>query len=152
MNTKQFFSTFLAAVFAVIYFPAEKVSAQAQDWNRYSTPIDMVVNAGTNHERWETSHFGIMEPVGLRPNEQIAITLIVSSTHAGYPVGLAPLDGGAIVGAEGLIVAGDGTIGFTFQGGNVPGLYRVVATIGSEQYQLRLHVAHPQDMPAGNCP
>ncbi|HWL93719.1 MAG TPA: hypothetical protein VNT79_09295 [Phycisphaerae bacterium] len=151
MNTKQFFSAFLAAVFAVICFPAEKVSAQGQDGNFSHTPIDMVVNAGTSEERWATSHFGIVGPIGLRPDEQIAITLIASNTNRGYLVGIAPLDGGALLGAEDLVVAEDGTINFTFQGGNTPGIYRVVVAIGAEQYQLRLYVARPEEIPA-ICP
>ena len=147
MNTKQFFFFFIAAVFAVIYFPAEKVSAQAQDGNRYSTAIDMVINGDTNGGRQRTSHFGIMDPIGLRPDERIAITLNVSSNWANSPVGIAPLDGGEVFApGDQLYVASDGTIDFSFKGGTTPGLYRILVTIASEQYQLQLYVPKPGDI------
>ena len=147
MNTKQFFFTaFIAAAFAVIYFPAEKLSAQAQDGNPYSTAIDMVINGDTNGGRQRTSHFGIMDPIGLRADEQIAITLNVSSAWANYPVGIAPVDGGEVFAPENLSVASNGTVSFAFKGGNTPGLYRVLVTIGPEQYQLQLYVAKPGDI------
>jgi hypothetical protein len=150
MNTKQFFSAALAAVFAVIYLPAENVSAQTQDGNVSSTPIDMVVNGGTTEESMQTSQFGIMEPVGLRQDEQLAITLSVSSSKINNPVGIAPLDGGEISPSGPLYVGSNATVSFTFKGGNIPGRYRLVVTIGSEQYRLQFYVVKPQSM-APDC-
>jgi hypothetical protein len=150
MTTKKIpFTAFLAAVFAVVYLPVERVSAQAQDGNRYSTPIQMVVNAGINGEQLLTSHFGFMAPVGVLAGEQIPITLIVSVAWKSFPVGLAPLDGGEIISQEELVVDENGTVSFAFVGGNRPGTYRVLVTIASEQYELQLYVPKPEDMDAG---
>jgi hypothetical protein len=152
MNTQKLFSAaFMAAAFAVIYVPVEKVLAQAQDENRLSIPIEMVVNAGTSEERQQTSQYGTMDPVALRPNEQVAITLISSVNLRGSPVGIAPLDGGAIFGAKDLKVAEDGTAGFTFGGGDSPGFYYVLVTIEGEQYQLQFYVLKPKQ-PDTICP
>jgi hypothetical protein len=152
MSTKQFFLAFLPAVFAVIYLPAERACAQAQDGNFSKTPIQMVVNAGTNQERWATSQFGVMESVGLRQGEQIAIALVAPAGTKSRPVGLAPLDGGEIGVTQEPEVDGNGTVSFTFTGGNVPGIYRIVVTIGADQYLLQLYVAHPDDLPGPPCP
>lgn len=150
MTTKRVSFTVLIGALITFYLPTQQLRAQAVSENRYSTPIDMVVNAGTSGERWATSHFGVMEPIGLRQNERTAITLIVPSSHANYPVGLAPLDGGEILAAENLYVGNDGTVSFEFVGGIVPGLYRVLVSIRSEQYQLRIYVAKPSSLDA-NC-
>ena len=142
-----------AAISGTICLTTEKVSAQAEFENRQSTAIGMVGVRGTsNDEIQRTSHSGIMDPIGLRPNQQIAIALNVSSNRANYPVGIAPLDGGEVFASENLHVASDGTVGFTFQGGNTPGLYRVVVTIGSEQYELQLYVVKPDVVESGCIP
>jgi hypothetical protein len=150
MNIQKIFSAALvAAGIAAIYFPAEKVSAQAQDGNPYSIPIEMVVTGGTT-EGVETSHHGMMDLVGLRPNEQIAVTLNVPTSWGGNPVGIAPLDGG-VVAPEGVEVKGDGSVNFTFEGGDTPGLYRVLVTIGGDEYQLQFYVVKPTHL-EGLCP
>lgn len=147
MKTKQlFFSAFMAAAFAVIYFPAEKASAQAEDGNHYSTPIEMVVNGETDGEQRRISQNGIMDPIGLRSKDQLAIMLNVPTNWADSFVGLALLDGGALGGAENLQVKGDGTAGFSFMSGDTPGLYRVLLIIGSEQYQLQFYVPNEMDV------
>jgi hypothetical protein len=144
MNTKQFFfSAFIAAVFAVIYLPADKAAAQAQDGNRYSTRIEMVIRSDASGGRNRSSHFGIMDPIGLRPDEQIEITLNVPSNWANSPVGIAPLDGGEVFGFENLHIDNNGTVSFAFKGGTTPGLYRVLVTIGPEQYQFQFYVPKP---------
>jgi hypothetical protein len=145
MTIKKLLAAACLGAIAIVCLTAEKLSAQAEGENRYSSPIEMVVNAGTNGERQRASHDGVMEAVGLWPNEQIAITLTGSSFRAKDPVGIAPLDGGEIFADPDLSVAGDGTVAFAFQGGRTPGLYRVVITVGPEQYQLQLYVARPQN-------
>lgn len=154
MQIQKIFSLALAtAISGTIYLTTEKVSAQAEFENHQSTPIEIAaIRSGSNQEIHRTSEFGIVEPIGLRPNQQIAITLNASSNRANYPVGIAPLDGGEVFSSENLRVASNGTVGFTFEGGNTPGLYRVVVTIGSEQYELLLYVAKPSDIEGGCIP
>jgi hypothetical protein len=151
MNTRQFFyAGVMAAGFTVIYSTA-KVSAQAEDGNHFSTPIEIVVNEGTNGERREISHNGLLGPVGLHRSEQIALTLNVSSNWAEYPVSIVPLDGGVLIDTDNLQVKRDGTVNFTFEGGDTPGLYRVLVAIGGEQYQLQLYVAGSSSVPPPDC-
>jgi hypothetical protein len=152
LTRKRLFTATRFAVFALFCLFTERLFAQAQDGNFSSTPVDMVVNAGTNQERWATSSFGVMETVGLRQGEQITITLIAPDTWKTFPVGLAPLDGGEIVAAEYLVVDENGTASFTFTGGNVPGIYRVIVTVGGDQYLLQLYVARPDEVESIPCP
>jgi hypothetical protein len=91
-----------------------------------------------------------MEPLGLFRNEQIGINLILPSDKKNYPVGIAPLDGGEIFGSANLYVANDGSVHFSFQGGDTPGFYRVLVTIASEQYQLQFYVSRLE--PDTVCP
>jgi hypothetical protein len=146
MNTKKLlFAACLGAV-AMICLPAEKLSGQAQDENPYSTAITMAVRSDTYGAKEGTSHSGIMDPVGLRADEQIAISLTVPSAWANYPVGITPVDGGEVFAPENLYVASNGTVSFAFKGGTTPGLYRVLVFIGSERYQLQLYVAKPSQL------
>ncbi len=132
------------AFVVVVYLPAGKMSVQAQDGNRFSIPIEMWIDGDTDETRQRTSHSGIIDAIGVFRNEQIGITLILPSSRIDYSVGVTPLDGGEIVGSENLTVARDGTVHFTFQAGDTPGLYRVLAIIRSEQYQLQFYVSRSQ--------
>jgi hypothetical protein len=141
MNIRKLLYTTFLALLATIYLPVGKPSVQAQDGNRLSPAIQMVIDGDTGQNRQRTSHSGILDPIGLSRDEQIGITLVLPSTSINSSVGIAPLDGGEIVASENLTVAGDGTVHFSFTGGDTPGLYRVVVTIASQQYQLQFHVA-----------
>jgi hypothetical protein len=150
MNRQRILSVaFAIAIFAITYFPTEKLSAQGEGENLNSPPIEMVVSANTTAERWRTSRSGIMGPVSLAPDKQIAIGLNASRNQAGNPVIIAPLDGGGVVADDPLLVDSDGMIYFSFEGGNSLGLYRVMVTIGAEQYQLRFYVVDSENIIAG---
>jgi hypothetical protein len=150
LNIKQFLPALCVALVAGIYVLPEKGAAQALSGDSNSTPIQMVVNSATNGELWRTSESGILEPVGLRAGEQLDITLILPGGMVGSPVNTAPLDGGEIVASPNLSVDNDRTAAFKFTGATTPGFYRVLVTIASEQYQLRIYVVPAQiDV---NCP
>lgn len=136
---------FIAALIVITCLPCAKLSAQVDYGTSSSPPIEMVANSGSTKERWQTSHLGNFGPVGLRPGGQIPITLIVSGSAAGYPVSIAPLDGGEIVAAPNLSVTSDSTVAFNFRGGTTPGLYRVLVTIASQQYYLQFYVVKQPD-------
>ena len=144
MTTKKLFSVgVIAAVFALTCFPPEKLLAQDQEGNRYSTIIEMVVNAGTDQEVWQTSQNGILQPVGVHLNEQIVVTLGVTENRIDSPVAFALLDGGQILAHRFLLIDEHGLAEFTFEGGNTPGLYRVLVSIGAEEYLLQFYVSQP---------
>jgi len=148
-NIKQFLAL-CAALVAGVYVLPEKCAAQALYGDSNSAPIQMVVNSATNGERWRTSQSGILEPVGLRAGEQLEITLILPGSMIGSPVITAPLDGGEIIASPNLSVDNDRTAAFIFTGATTPGFYRILVTIASQQYQLRVYVVPPQlDV---NCP
>lgn len=77
MDTKKILTLVLAtAIAGPIYLAAEKLSAQAEFENPQSTDITMIAIRGSSNEQIQrTSHFGIVDPIGLLPNQQIAITL-----------------------------------------------------------------------------
>jgi len=145
MNKKQISVTWVA-IMVSIYLPIEKLFAQDSDGNPYSPAISMTMHNETTDRTNRTSHSGIIDPVGLRPNEQATITLSVPSNWASYPVGIAPLDGGEVFGFENLQVATGGAVSFGFKAGSTPGLYRVVVSIGAERYQLQLYLPKPGDL------
>lgn len=130
----------------MICLAAAKLFAQDAEGNPYSPTIAMALDNETNGGSNRISHSGILDPVGLRPNERATITLSVPDNWANYPVGIAPLDGGEVFGFENLQVTAGGTARFGFKPGNTPGLYRVVVTIGGERYQLQLYLPRPSDL------
>jgi len=142
MTTKHLFSVgVIAAVFALTYFPPEKLLAQDQEGNRYSIIIEMGIDVGTDQEVWQTSQNGILQPVGLQPNEQIVVTINVTENRAGLPVAFALLDGGQIFADKPLLIDHHGLVEFAFEGGNAPGLYRVWVSVGAEKYMLQFYVS-----------
>jgi len=149
MNTKLL-HTLCVALLITLYLPIGKLSVQAQDGNRFLPTIQLMVDGDTSGARQRTIQSGIMEPLGLFRNEQIGITLILPSDRSNYPVGIAPVDGGEIFGSANLYVASNGSVHFSFQGGDIPGFYRVLVTIASEQYQLQFYVSRSE--PDDVCP
>ncbi len=149
MNTRRLLcSTCLALLFTVC-LPVGKLSVQAQDGNRFSPTIQMVIDGDTDEARHRTSQSGIMDPIGLFRNEQVGITLILPGNRVNYSVSIAPLDGGEVVASENLTVNGDREAHFSFKGGTTPGLYRVLVTIASEEYELQFYVS--QTEPDSGC-
>src|ERR1044071_1179942 len=140
MNRKRILSApVVLGAIAMSYLPAQRLTAQDPGENPYSPTIALTANNETTERTDRTSHSGIIDPVGLRANELATITLSVPVSWASYPVGIAPLDGGEVLGAENLLVGPSGTVAFGFKGGITPGLYRVVVIIGGERYHLRFY-------------
>ena len=102
----------------------------------------MVVDYGDGKQKSRISHDGDMEAVGLLPNQTITITLNFAREHAGAPVALALLDGGALGAQPTTTLPANGKLTFTFAAPAAPGLYRVVVT-SLEKYQLNLYVVRP---------
>ena len=140
MNTKLKHTLYFTLL-VTIYLPIGKPSVQAQDGNRFLPTIQLSVDGDTSGARQRIIQSGIMEPLGMLRNEQIGINLTLPSDRSNYPVGIAPLDGGEIFGSENLYVASNGSVHFSFQGGDISGLYRVLVTIASQQYQLQFYVS-----------
>jgi hypothetical protein len=137
MNIYKFLLSILIAASAATFLPAV---TQAQERNRYSTPIGMVADYDGNGPTEKASQFGVMEPLGVGRKQQVPVTLNVPTSWANSPVGFAPLDGGEIIASPNLQVDSDGAVGFAFRGGDTPGLYRVLVTIGGEQYEMQFYV------------
>lgn len=71
-------------------------------------------------------HKIVFEQIGVQPLQLVSIALQYPVTLAGTIVAIEPLDGGR-VGTNGdpFRVAGDGTLNFTYEVGESPGLYQV---------------------------
>jgi hypothetical protein len=141
MNPRKLLHTTCIVLLVTLYLPAGKLSVQAQDGNRLSPTIQMVIDGDTSANRQRTSHSGILDPIGVFRNEQVGVNLILPGSSVNYPVGIAPLDGGQILASPNLTVNSERSAHFSFKGGETPGLYRVVVTIASEQYQLQFYVS-----------
>lgn len=103
--------------------------------------LELVVNYGAEEEVRLPSHAGVLEPLALAYNQLEPVTLACSPDKVGEPVTFTPLDGeGEIFAAENVSVATDGTVAFSIKAGGSPGRYRVLVTVGADQYELQLHV------------
>ena len=145
MTTKKLLSVACAALFAALCLDTAKVSAQSPPLaaDNEKDSLQMVVNYGQGKEKRRRSHHGEMEPVGLPLGQVIEITLEFPKKRAGQLVIVSALDGGRITAPGGpLSVSANGTVSFSFQSGQVPGLYRLLVQ-GAEQYELHLHAVDP---------
>jgi hypothetical protein len=102
--------------------------------------LQVVITSARGRARHLRSHGKMADRVGLRPAQRVAITLQLPESYAGQPVDIGPLDGGEIVGREGTSVRADGRFRCGFQAPSAPGLYRIFAQIGPEQYLLEFYV------------
>jgi hypothetical protein len=124
--------------------------------------IPVVINHGQGQETRVNVYRGVMQPVGLLPNQSVTVTLLFPASRAGTPVVAGLYDGGQ-VGAvappgtpispvNAVVVAADGTLQFNFQPDQTSGLYRVLVTAGSSQYLLQFYAVKPGTAPRGPIP
>ena len=100
------------------------------------------------------SHDRVVDRAGLGREQVVTVTLQFPTEMAGNPVMVAPIDGGQVTafnGTNGLFVGNDGTVAFSFQAGRAPGLYRLIAQLGANDYRLEFYVLDP-DHPDKNPP
>jgi hypothetical protein len=105
-------------------------------------PLQMAVDYGQGRIRRRETLHGVVEPIGLPANQQVAITLQFLRKRAGSAVTIGRLDGGEIDLAGPVTISSDGSVLFHFQAGGIPGLYRLLVQ-GSEQYQISLYAIDP---------
>lgn len=93
----------------------------------------------------------VFEQVGLQPLQVVTVALQYPVALAGTVVAIEPLDGGR-VGSNGepFRVAADGTLNFTYEVGESPGLYQVRLHYDERVIALQFWVfdaAHPENSP-----
>ena len=135
--------------------------------------IPVVITYGQGVETRVQITRGIMEPVGIPPNQPVTVTILLGSGIPGSPVQVGLYDGGQIAAAAALpspppigmnpiplptplptggvvpviTVAADQTVRFNFQSGQLLGLYRALVTIGPKQYLLQFYAVRPRSVP-----
>lgn len=133
----------IGVAFTWIVLPKGKVLGQeilntSGFGSRFSPPIQLTVVGDTTNDRDRTSHGGILDPIPIRRAEQTGIHLVVPISAANSDVGIAPIDGGQVFAPQGLQVGNDGSVNFAFSA-ETSGLYRVIITIGGEQYLTKFY-------------
>jgi hypothetical protein len=117
--------------------------------------IPVVISYGQNQETRARVYRGVMDPVGMRPNQIVTVTLLLPKSVAGMDVALGLYDGGqigqaavpntSIIALTALLhAAADGTVQFNFQAGQTLGLYRLQLTVGPFQSLLQFYVGRPR--------
>jgi hypothetical protein len=127
-----------ACLHAIVLVPQLHAQARSETTNG---SLELVVNYGGAEEIRFASHGGVLEPLPLVYSQVEPVRLACPPQKAGEPVTLSPLDGeGEIIAVENLSVANDGTVAFSIKAGPTPGRYRILVTIGADQFELQLHV------------
>lgn len=115
--------------------PASAASAASADG-----AVRLLVNYGEDGVLQLLSHGNLIEPLGMLPDQTQAVTLVCSADKAGQPVTFTPADGGGeVIAAPNVAVANDGTVAFSVKASQA-GHYRILVTLGADQYQLQLYV------------
>jgi hypothetical protein len=127
--------------------------------------IPVVITYGDGAQTRVQITRGIMQPVGIPPNQPVTVTLFLSSGIPGTLVQVGLYDGGQIAAAalpsppptggvpvetpltRPLMVLADQTVRFNFQSGRLLGLYRALVTIGPKQYLLQFYAVKPRSVP-----
>ena len=123
--------------------------------------LPVVINYGQGETTRVSIYRGLMEPVGVLPNQVVTVTISFPTSMAGAPVKLGLYDGGAagpapLPGQDIFTisspplpippVAVNGSLQFNFQAGRILGLYRVQMNVGSGQYLLRFYAGSPSKL------
>jgi hypothetical protein len=155
---RKLLSSACIAILAAIFLPLElfaQAQAQVPGGGRLDRSVQVVLNSGEDSETPLEIYGGEVEPVGMLPNQAMPFTLQFPSSRAGETVMIGLVDGGQVtaVTAQGnfvisnngadapnLLISDEGTFEFSFQPGATAGLYRVLVTVGVDQYQFQLYV------------
>ena len=123
--------------------------------------LPVVVNYGQGEQTRVSIYRGMMEPVGVLPNQVVTVTISFPTSMAGAPVKLGLYDGGAagpapLPGQDIFTISSpplpippvpvNGSLQFNFQAGRTLGLYRVLLNVGSAQYLLRFYAGWPRPL------
>lgn len=121
--------------------------------------IPVVITYGDGTETRVQITRGIMEPVGIPPNQPVTVTLYLASGIPGSPVQVGLYDGGQISQAVSLpnpppvgsitgviLVLADQTVRFNFRSGLTLGLYRTSVIIGPKEYLLQFYAAKRREV------
>jgi hypothetical protein len=136
----------VSAVLALSFNTPVPVHSQESSPGAAIEPLQMIVDYGQSQVNPRETHHGVMEPVGLPANQQVAITLRFLKKRAGDSVTIGRLDGGEIDLAGPVTIASDGSVLFHFSAGGVPGLYRLLVQ-GRERYEIPLYAIDPNRSP-----
>src|SRR5688572_7944759 len=95
MNKAVLFAA--AALLAVCCLPIPRVQAQGSaPADPRVEPLQMIVDYPDGAQKRRESAGETVEPVGMRPGQQVAITLRFLRKRAGDTVRISPLDGGEV--------------------------------------------------------
>lgn len=83
----------------------------------------------------------VSEQVGLRPNQQVDVSVQYGVAKAVQLIAVFPLDGGIVPGSDKKFVVGiDGALRFKFKAGAQPGVYQVSLHEGKKEIGIRFWV------------
>lgn len=148
MTTRELFYSACIGAVAAICLPAAKLAAQTS-----SDATTGVVTSASGQQRHLRCYENALDRVGLAPSQLVTVTLQFPLETVGNRVFMFPVDGGEVTtldGSHALIVGEDGTIAFGFRAPPPPGLYRVIARLGEDDYRLQFYVldlVHPERNP-----
>lgn len=136
-----------AALLTVCCLPIPRLQAQgAPPVDPRVEPLQMIVDYPDGAQKRRQSAGETVEPLGMRPGQQVTITLRFLRKRAGDTVRISPLDGGEVDVSAPVTVPTDGNVTFTFRAGSSPGLYRL-AVMGVFQYELSFYAVPAQRVP-----
>lgn len=108
--------------------------------------IPVMIEYGGGRQTNSVIRAGVMAPVGIPRAQSVTVTLFLPAAYAGQimkiglydggQVGAPAPPGGEIVAAQAFEVSTNGAIRFNFKADETLGLYRVLATMGADQYLL----------------
>lgn len=148
MTTRKLFYSACIGAVATICLPAAKLAAQTASDATFG-----VVTSASGQERHLRCHENVLDRVGLAPDQLVTVTLQFPLETMGNRVFVLPLDGGTVTtldGSHAFIVGEEGTIAFAFRAPPPPGLYRVIAQLGEDDYRFQFYVldlVHPERNP-----
>ena len=156
MKIKVFFAPFGLAFLVSLHLTATLNTARAQGDDGGPQPIASRASAagvdyGNDAVFTPTKHSTDFDPLGLRPQQAVNITVQFPAELAGQAMIAEALDGGTLSLPEGgLVVAADGTVFFQFQAGGSQGACRIAVHQPDDQNIINFWVIdleHPENNP-----
>jgi hypothetical protein len=164
---------FASSVVAQLTIPAPTPQPTPEPPPSAEETIPVVITYGDGTDARVQIMRGVMEPVGIPPNQPVTVTLYLASGIPGSPVQVGLFDGGQVspaVTAAGslrnptpvvtpldgtgitvdptlavpILVLADRSVRFNFQSGLILGLYRTLVVVGPNQYLLQFYAVRPR--------
>jgi len=135
------------SIFAAgLFIFAGAAPAQSEKASKIAENTTASVTLSSGQVVTARSRKGVLEQIGLLPNEVVDIAVQYPPEAVGHEITAEPLDGGKMIGpSKKLVVGNDGIVQLKFHAGKDPGVYQISLHDGAQELGVQFWIPDPEE-------